>query len=149
MKIVLFFLLSLILIGITSYSYAEWVIVGKNTTLPQVFVQMEVRDSNGGLLAYIETDQIIGLDPLALNRFLDNLNNTRKEFLIIDDKNYEVQQWEVSKGWSTSATAFSATKLLDIYQHEFITIILVRHDSFQVQPGDTARFFWTVIRPVS
>jgi len=149
MKIILFSLLCLILIGMISYSYAQYTIVDKNTKLPEVMLQLELRDSNGGLIAYIESGQIIGISPLELNRFLDNQNQTRKEFLVIDDKKYESQQWEIKGDAYVSQLAYSGTRLLDIYQNEFETLLFMRHDSFQTQPGDTVRIFWTVIRPAN
>ena len=149
MKIIFFSLLCLILIGITSYSYAQWMIVDKNTKLPEVLLQLELRDSNGNLVAYVEADQIRAIATLELNRFLDNQNQTRKEFLIKDDQKFEIQQWEVNGKTYFSKSAYSQTRLLDEYQNEFIILLDVRHDSYQTQPGDTLRVFWTVIRPVS
>jgi len=151
MKIVLFSLLCLILIGLTSYSYAEWVsgLDLENIKLPKLLLQLELRDSNGGLVAYIETDQIIGLAPSDLNKFLDIQNQTRKEFFIKDDKKYERQQWEIKGDVYTEKLAYSTTRLIDVYQHELVTLLMVRHDSFQTQPGDTVKIFWTLIRPAS
>jgi len=153
MKIVLFSLLCVILIGITSYSYAdilEGINPGKDTKLEhEVLVQLEIRDSNGSLLAYVESDQILMIRPGLLNRFLDAQNQTQKEFFIKDDKKYEIQQWEIRPDVFAERNAYSGTLLQDLYQNEFYFLVSLRHDSFQVQPGDTARFFWTVIRPVS
>jgi len=149
MKIVLFSLLCLILIGMTSYSYAEWTVVNGTTILPEVLFQSELRDSNGSLIAYIETDQIVGIDPLLLNSFLDNQNQTHKEFFIKDDKKYESQQWEVTEDKFNQKLAYSTTRLIDIYRHDLVPLLIVLHDSFQTEPGDVLRIFWTVIRPVS
>jgi len=149
MKIVLFSLLCLILIGMTSYSYAKWMSPDEATELPEVMIQLVVRDSNGYLLSYMESEQIIGLDPLELNRFLDNQNETHKEFLIKDDKKYESQQWEVTNNVFDQRLAYSITRLLDAYENEFLPLLTMRHDSYQTQPGDTLRMFWTVIRPAS
>jgi len=154
MKIVLFTLFCLILIGMTSYSYAEFIVVNKTTVLPEVMLQLELRDSKGNLLTYVESEQIIGISPLELNRYLDKQNQTSAEFLIReffikDDKNYESQQWEIAGVTFDRKHAYSATRLLDVHQNEFVTLLLIRHDSYQTQPGDTLRIFWTVIRPVS
>jgi len=149
MKIVLFSLLCLILIGITLYSYAQMIIPDKDTKLPEVMVQMELRDSNGSLVAYIETEEIRGISPLELNRFLDNQNQTRKEFLIKDDKKYELQQWESIGQTYDKKDSLSITRLLDVDQNELVILLVMRFDSFQVQPGDIVRVFWTVIRPAS
>jgi len=93
--------------------------------------------------------KIIVISPLELNRFLDNLNGTRKEFFIKDDKKYESQQWEIKGVTFDKRHAWSATRLIDVIQNEFLTLLQIRHDSYQTQPGDTVRIFWTVIRPVS
>jgi len=149
MKIILFSLLCVILIGITSYSHAQYLEAEEDTELVEVIVQLELRDSNGNLLSYIEADQIIGISPFELNRFLDNLNNTRKEFFTKDDQKYEIQQWEKANEQFGKNLALSVTHLRDIYQNEYVIIINMRHDSFQAEPGDTLRVFWTIIRPVS
>jgi hypothetical protein len=149
MKIILFSLLSLVLIGITSYSYAEYVVVDENTELPQVLLQFEIRDSNGNFISYVETEQIVAIDNLKLNRFLDNLNNTSKEFFIKDDIKYEIQQWKTITQSLNIKFAYSTVKMLDAYQNNLITLLDMRHDSFQTQPGDVTTKFWTVIRPVS
>jgi len=149
MKIVLFSLLCLFLIGMTSYSYAQFTVVNATTILPEVMLQMELRDSNGGLLAYIETEQVIGISPLELNRYLDKQTETDKEFFIKDDKKYESQQWEIANVTFDKKYAYSGTRLMDVYQNEFVTVLLMRHDSYQTQPGDTLNVFWTVIRPIS
>ena len=149
MKIVLFSLLCLILIVMTSYSYAQGTVPEKNTELPEAFLQIVVRDSNGILIAYIESEQIIGINFSLFYKFLDNQNQTRKEFFIKDDKKYESQQWEVKGDVYIQKLAYAATRLLDLYQNEIATLVQMRHDSYQTQPGDTIRQFWTVIRPAS
>ena len=112
-------------------------------------LQGVLRDSNGILVAYIEAEQIIGFSPLELDRFLDNQNQTRKEFFIKDDQKYEIQQWEMSSEAFSEKLAYSSSAPKDIFQNEFLVIFQVRHDSYQTQPGDTMRNFWTIIRPVS
>ena len=86
---------------------------------------------------------------MELNRFLDNQNQTRKEFFIKDDKKYESQKWEIKGVTFDKSHAWSATRLVDIVQNEFITLLHIRHDSYQTQPGDIVRIYWTVIRPAS
>jgi len=133
----------------TSYSYAQFIIVNQTTILPEVRMQSELRDSNGSFVAYIESEQIIGINFSLFYKFLDNQNQTSKEFFIKDDKKYELQQWEVKGDVYTEKLAYAATRLLDLYQNEIATLVQMRHDSYQTQPGDTIRQFWTVIRPAS
>jgi len=149
MKIVFFSLLCLILIGVTSYSYAEWTKDVKNTELPEVLLQLDLRDANGNFIAYLESSQIIGIAPQELNNFLDNQNQTHKEFFIKDDIKYEAQSWEQRPDKFTTKNAYSETRLIGIVENEFINLLDIRYDSFQSEPGDTLRIFWTVTRPVS
>lgn len=153
MKIVLFSLLCLILIGMTSHSYAQFKEVGKNTKLqlPEVMLQIELRDSNGSLVAYIETGQIVGISPLELNKFLDIRNQSSTGFFIKDDKRYEFQQFEttITSGTFDKKLAYSSSRLLLPVQEEVLTLLQMRHDSYQTQPGDTIKNFWTIIRPAS
>jgi len=149
MKIVLLSLLCLILIGVTSYSYAEWTKDVKDIELPKVLIQLELRDANGFLITYIESDQIIGIAPQELNYFLDVQNKTHKEFFIKDDIKYEAQSWEQRPDKFTIKNAYSETRLIDVQENQFINLLDMRYDSFQSDPGDVLRIFWTVTRPVS
>jgi len=165
MKIILLPLLCLILIGMTSNSYAgsqnmtedlvideaSW-ITGSSLTeikLPEVLLQSVLRDSNGNLLAYVESEQIIGIHLGGFDYFFDNQDPTSIEFFIKDDKKYEIYQLEMNVITITTILAFSGTKLTMVYQDESVSLLEVRHDSFQTQPGDTLTVYWTVIRPAS
>ncbi len=79
MKIIVISLLLLFLIGISSYSYAQYTEPDSHTKVPEVMLQLELRDSDENFLTYIEAKQIIVIYPLELNEFLDKQN---KEFLI-------------------------------------------------------------------
>ena len=149
MKIILFSLLCLILMGMTSYSYAQETYDDENTELPtKIMLQMELRDSNGILALYIEADQILAIYTPGIDRFVDSQNITSKEFLIEGDK-YDVYQWEQSNQNFDERSAYSTTRLLTVEQDEYTKPIVMRHDSIQTQPGDVLRIFWTVIRPAS
>jgi len=148
MKIILFSLLCLILIGMISYSYAQFTVVDKNTRLPEVLLQIEVRDSNGSLVAYIETERIAKISNLELNMYLDIQNQTHIEFLIKDDKKYELQQFQTTMKTHDEKLAYSSTSLVTVIQNELVTLLLMSYDTYLSQPGDTVRHFWTIIRPL-
>jgi len=155
MKIVLFSLLFLILVGMTLYSYAQSVsnpdliVPDKDSQLPVIMLQLVLRDSNGILISYVEAEQITGMDGPALHRFLDNLNLPNKEFFIKDDTKYEILQWEKAHEKYDETLIFSGSRLIDIYQNEYLQVLSIRHDSFTSHPGDTLRVFYTIIRPAS
>ena len=147
MKIIISSLLCLILIGMISYSYAQFTVVDKNTRLPGVLLQIVVRDSNGSLVAYIETDRG-KMSNLELNMYLDIQNHTHKEFLIKDDKKYELLQFQTTMKTYDEKFAHSTTLFWAVIQNELVTLLQMSYDTFQSQPGDTVRNSWTMIRPL-
>jgi len=147
MKIILISLLCLFLIGISSYSYAQYTVVDSHTNVPEVMLQLVLRDSDGNFLTYIEAKQIIVIYPLELNEFLDKQNH--KEFLIKDDKTYEIIQWQGKTEKYGEQNVYSQSNLWAYQQDEFKSVLTVRHNSFQTQPGDTLTVYWTIIRPAS
>ncbi len=146
MKIILISLLCLILIGSTSYSFAQIYAVNSHTKVPEVMLQLELRDSDGNLVSYIEAKQVISIDPLKLNEFLDLIDY--KKFLIKDGKVYEKIQWQ-GKTEKLKKHTYSQFNLWVNEQSEFIKVLTVRHNSYQGQPGDTLTIYWTIIRPAS
>jgi len=146
MKIIVISLLLLFLIGISSYSYAQYTEPDSHTKVPEVMLQLELRDSDENFLTYIEAKQIIVIYPLELNEFLDKQN---KEFLIKDDKAYEVIQWQGRTEKFNKQHAWSQFDLWVPGENEFKKVLTVRHNSYQTQPGDTVTVYWTIIRPTS
>jgi len=147
MKIILISLLCLILIGITSFSYAQYTVVNSNTKVPEILLQLILRDSNGNLVTYIEAERILLIYPLELNEFLENQN--KKEFVIKDGKSYEIIHWQGKTQKFHTKTANSLFNLWAPGQDEFQKIIVVSHNSYQTQPGDTLTSFWTITRSAS
>jgi len=147
MKIIIISVLCLFFIGISSYSFAQYTEPDLNTKLPEVMLQLELRDSDGNFITYIEAVQIIVIYPLELNEFLDNQNN--KEFLIKDDKAYEKIQWQARTEKFTKQHAWSQFNLYSYVQDKVIPVLTVRHNSYQSQPGDIIKVYWTIVRPVS
>ena len=146
MKIIVISLLLLFLIGISSYSYAQWTEVDSHTKVPEVMLQLELRDSDGNFLTYIEAKQITQIDPFLLNEFLDKQN---KEFLIKDGKSYEVIQWQGRTEKFNKQHAWSQFNLWVHDEGKLKKVLVIRHNSYQTQPGDTITVYWTIIRPAS
>jgi len=147
MKIIIISVLCLFFIGISSYSFAQYTEPDWDIILPKVMLQLELRDSDGNFITYIEAEQIIAIYLLELNDFLDNQNN--KEYLIEDNKAYEKIQWQGRTEKFTKQHAWSQFNLWSFVQDESIPVLTVRHNSYQSQPGDTVKVYWTIVRPVS
>ena len=147
MKIILTILFGLIAIGVTSYSYGQYTVVDSDTVLPEVMLQLELRNASGGLVTYIEATQIIAIYPNELNSFLDKINY--KEFLIKDGKAFEKIQWQGRTEKFEKQHAFSQFNLWDTSFDEPLALLTVRHHSYQTQPDDTITVYWTIIRPAN
>ena len=147
MKIIFVSILCLILIGITSYSHAQYTEVDSNTKVPEVMLQLVLRDSDGNFLTYIEGKQIITFYPLELNEFLDNQNY--KKFLVKDGITYEIIQWQAPTETFTGPATYSQFTLWELDNEQFKIALTIRHNSYQTQPGDTITVYWTVIRPAN
>ena len=146
MKIIFLSLLCLILIGITSYSYAQYYMIDSHTILPEIMLQLELRDSDGNLRTYIESKKIIAFDQLMFNKFFEKQN---KEFLIKDGKAYEIIQFQGHTETFGRKHAMSLFILWGPEENTYKKVLAVAHNSYQVEPGDTLRVFWTIIRPVN
>ena len=83
-----------------------------------------------------------------LNYFLDNQTTTYKKSFVKDDIKYETHQWEVVEDKFQQKLAYSTTRLIDVFQNQLWPIIIVLHGTFQTEPGDVLRIFWTVTRSV-
>ena len=149
MKIILISLFCLFLIGITSYSYAQYyAYVSAGTKVPEVMLQLVMRDSEGNLITYIEAEQILEFYPDRLKKFLDNLNY--KEFLIKDGKAYEKFHWQGNTENFDKQHVWNQFNLWTTDQSGTpVVVLVVRHNGYQSQPGDTILVYWTVVRPAS
>ncbi len=147
MRIIFVSLLCLNLIGITSYSYAQVTGVDSQPKGLKIMLQLELRDSDGNLITYIEAEQIIGVNPLGLNEFLDN--QKYKKFLIKDGKAYEAIQWQGPTEIFSRKHAFSGFDLWIPDQNGFKNVLTMRHNTYQTQLGDILTVYWTVVRPAS
>lgn len=114
----------------------------KTQSNTEIFIQILLRDSDGHLVGYIEgypqifyLDQVINwVEPQA-----------HKSTIIKDGERREMMQYEDKLSWSEAQT-MGAYYLNVSIGGTMTTGLYFHHDSFHVQPGDTAQVFWTVIR---
>jgi len=79
-----------------------------------------------------------------LMEYLDNKKN--KELLIKDGKAYEKIQWQ---GRTEKFDKRHSMSMFQLFAPGKELVLLVNHNSYQVQPEDTIRVFWTIIRPAN
>ena len=113
------------------------------------FVQIIHRDSNGNLLAYIESDKITIMHNDAMIELMDMQSSTGTDPVYdINGNNVEViirqQITEIE-----TTTLSTDTKLVSTVKDKDgnkIIILRVVHDGYMAYPGDTVTTYWNFAR---
>ena len=109
-----------------------------------IIIQIQIRDSNGSFVGYIETDRITVTNLEALSEILDNLatnpNNTKT--VTIDDKKYQV----ITASGDAKYDSDSVISMSFITR-DGETVVYANHDGIPVSIGDSNIFIWTIVRP--
>ncbi len=110
-----------------------------------IFVQTQVRNSDGQLVAYLEANKIAILQPEKLDKFLDSKPVT--SIVTSGGEDFELIQVDVEKHVEES-DVISKTVLGTMENDTPILLAASDHDGYPIAPGDTITSIWTVIRPV-
>ena len=118
------------------------VLIKNDPSFEEAFLQIQLRDSDGLLVAYYEPTRIWVEDSKLTHEYLDTKEN--KSIISKDGRNLEVITWEQSESYRGGEleTAFGFFKDGDLAVIDFV-------DAFLAEPGDTSSQFWKVVRPVS
>ena len=107
-----------------------------DTSIVEITVQIQLRDSEGRLVAYYEPTRT-WVTPELVHEYLDTKEN--KSIILKDGKNLEVIKWEQSKSYSGNELKIAyGDWILSTYTNGFIS-----------EPGDTITESWKVVRPLN
>jgi len=114
-----------------------------------IFVQSTVRNSDGVLVAYLESSKFTDLNKPALESFLD-FEATRgvDSIITIDGEDYQVIRRVQSHSFSSDDLTAS-TILSDTIDGKLVMLARFAHDGYPVVSGDTLESMWTFVRLVS
>jgi hypothetical protein len=139
-------LLFLIVISLTNYTQAYQTEIGDDVF---IFVQTTVRNSDGQLIAYLESSKFTDLNLEKLGPFLDSEASRGDDPTVtIGEKEYQVIRRVTSKIF-TSEDLVASTILSDNFDGKITLLARFAHDGYTVTAGDTLESMWTFIRPVS
>ena len=143
MKIQILFLFVIILgSSLTANSYAK----SSNNSPPFiVFVQTQVRNSDGQIVAYLESNKIFVAEPERLQKMLDVL--PVKSTFTRGEQEFEIIQI-VIEAPVKEPNAIARTTLGTVIDGKQVSLVYYTHDGFLIVPGDTITSAWSVIRPV-
>ncbi len=113
-----------------------------------VFVQTTVRNSDGTLIAYLESSKFTNLDIPALNSFLDfETSQGTDPIVTIDGKRFQIIQRVQTP--TSSFSLHASTILYDNIDGKPILLARFAHDGIPVVDTDTVESVWTFIRSVA
>lgn len=119
----------------------------KTINTPQILLQLQLRNSDGHIVSYIEGTKIVFIKPDKLNQFLDTLPD--KKTIIKNGKKFELFQWIGPSEKYTKFHSWSGYELRVLpINGKYQTVLMILHNAYQTQPGDTATVRWTVLRPI-
>ena len=110
-------------------------------SLLEVSLQVQLRDSEGQLLAYYEPTRS-WVDPKVIHEYMDTQEN--KSIILKDGKKYEVFELEQTLTYRGNqlATGFVLSQDGRVYTNAY-------SDAFLSEPGDVAFQSWKVVRPLN
>ena len=143
---ILFVLLFVVGISFTSFSYAQ-----TQTSLEEglfISVQSELRNSDGQLIAFLESSKFTDLNVPALYDFLDfEVSVGNDPILTINDKNYQIIQRTRTITFDSDSVVGS-TNLSDNLDGQVVHLARFAHDGLVVVSGDSLKSTWTFVRLV-
>ena len=114
-----------------------------------ILVQSIVRNSDGVLVAYLESTKFTNLNLSGLKSFLDiEVSRGIGPVITIDGQNFQVIRRVQSQSFD-SERLVASTVLYDKIDDNPTILARFAHDGYYVESGDTLESMWTFIRPVS
>jgi hypothetical protein len=110
--------------------------------IPYIFVQIIHKDSNGNLLAYLQSDRITDANLDLINEMLDHESTLRDDPIYqINDNVFQVITRESTLHFD-SPLMYASTSLIQDVDDEQVVVLRLPHDGFRVLPGDSIKVIW-------
>ena len=108
-----------------------------------VYGQLQVRNSEGRLVTYMELDKVEILDPILLEK---EISKIMPEATTIDGKNYKIFKMTIIAENKKYDTVIAETGFGYTSGYYFIHSY---HDGYLITVGDTVTSEWTIIKAMS
>jgi len=112
-------------------------------SLIEVSLQLQVRDSEGRLVAYYEPNLMYIQNLAKLHERLDQAEN--KEKIMINGVEHELIKIH-QVGYNTEKRRDQISSFTLFY--EGLPVLLYNHDGYLIEPGDTWITEWKIIRTI-
>jgi len=121
------------------------------TAVPQqqiigIYAQIEVQDSSGNLISYLETPRATVIDPSRFNQLIDqNMNLFKSTMINVGGQNIEILK--VNDTVVHHSPTIVSQNLISVTTPQGTeTLVTADHDGYPVVPGDKVTTYWTIIR---
>ena len=113
-----------------------------------IFVQSIIRNSDGTLVAYLESSKFTDINKSALELFLDFEASDVDPIITIDGQNYQVIR-RVQSHLFNFEELVASTILSDNIGEKPTILARFAHDGYTTVSGDTMESMWTFVRIVA
>ena len=146
MNKIILFLFALLLIPLSNSFGATTTELGDELF---IFVQSTVRNSDGTLVAYLESSKFTDLNLSGLETFLNfEASRGNDPVVTINGQNYQVIRRVQSQSFDSDGLVAS-TLLSDNIDGKNTILARFAHDGYPIISGDTLESMWTFVRAVS
>ena len=144
MRIQIFLLVFVFIFGfiLIDNSYGQgYTAPREDPSLLQVSLQLQLRNSEGQLVTYLEPTGMYIRNIAMVHGFLDTIED--KKIIEKNGEKFELIQFD-------SKAFFSTTKQIATYGmvYKGTHVLLFRHDGYITSPGDTLDISWKIIRTI-
>ena len=111
-----------------------------------IYAQIEIEDSSGNLVSYLETSNVKVLYPDEINQIInENIGQFKKT--VINAGGQDVEILQVNDTLVHKSPTIVSLNLISLNTSKGpITLVIANHDGFPVAPGDKMITYWTIVR---
>jgi len=139
--IVIFVILTSIYAADSYGQRQQQVAASEHPSLLEVSLQLQLRNSEGQLITYIEPTTMYIINIFWVHQFLDTIEN--KTIIEKDGQMVELIQYEQTARFS-KVGQYATYGMV----HNGNYVITFRHDGYLSSPGDTLDVSWKIIRTI-
>ena len=113
-----------------------------------MFIQVTLRNSDGELVTYMESDKLVNIDRKIINDSLDHISSN-VEIPIFELNNVKFQVFIVETMTEFDSSTMYANAFYNVtIDEQTYSAAKFHFDSFLTSPGDESTVIWTIARVV-
>ena len=140
-------IVSLLALSTFGISFAQTVGPAQQQVLG-IYAQVEIQDSSGNLVSYLETSNARIADPSQFNQII-NENISQFKRTVVNTQEGDIEILQVNETFVHKSPTIVSLNLISLKTPAGPkTLVVADHDGFPVVPGDKMTTYWTIVRTV-